>query len=58
MDQLAGARMLVVALDPELGQGILEGQLAQHARGVRVEDPGANASVGEVVRKQVRFREV
>jgi hypothetical protein len=57
-DDVAGATCVLVAIDPDLRQGSLDGQLAHHARGVRVEDACANAPVAEVIRKQVRFGQV
>jgi len=49
VDQPAGALGVRGIVDPDLGKRGVDRQLAGEARGVRVEDPCANAPVGEMV---------
>ena len=56
VDQVAGARGVGGIVDPYLGKRRLDRQLAREARGVRVEDPSANASIRQQIREEVRLR--
>jgi hypothetical protein len=49
VDQPAGALGVGGIDDPDLGKRGFDRQLAGEARGIRVEDAGANAPVGEMV---------
>jgi hypothetical protein len=57
-DHRLRAYRVVGIVDPDLRKGCIDGKLAREAGGVRVEDPGANASVGEEVEEEVSLRQV
>jgi len=58
VDQPAGALGVRGILHPDLGERGFDRQLAGEARGVRVEDAGANAPVGEEVGDKLRLGQV
>ena len=58
IDDVARARRVVGAIDPDLRQRRVERQLAGDAAGVRVEDARANAPVFEEVDEEVRLGEI
>jgi len=58
VDEAAGALGVRGIHDPDLGKGCLDRQLAGEARGVRVEDAGANAPFGEMVGEELRLGQV
>jgi hypothetical protein len=58
IDESAGAVRVGGIFDPHLGQRRVDRQLAGEARGVRVEDSNANASIREQVCEEVRLRQV
>jgi hypothetical protein len=58
IDEPAGALGVRGVLDPDLGKGCFDRQLAGEARGVRVEDSGANASFGELVGEELGLGQV
>lgn len=58
LDRLARPRDVEVALDPDLGQGSIDGKLARQARRVRIEDARGNLAGGEVVDEELGLGEV
>ncbi len=58
VDHQARARGVVGILDPELREREVDRNLARQARGVRVEDPGANAPGVEEICEEVGLRQV
>ena len=58
IDDVARARRVVGAIDPDLRQRRVERQLAGDARGVGVEDARANAPVFEEVDEEMRLGEI
>lgn len=58
VDERLGAPGLGILLDPHLRQRRLDRELAGEARGIRVEDAGANAAMAEQVDEELRLREV
>ena len=57
-DQLARPPGLGIVLDPDLRERRVDWQFARHARGIRVEDARANATMREQVQQELRFGKV
>jgi hypothetical protein len=58
IDQVPRAVRVGGIHDPHLRQRAIDRQLPGEARGVRVEDAHANASIREEIREEVRLRQV
>jgi hypothetical protein len=58
VDESASALGIRGIVDPDLGKGCLDRQLAGEARGVRVEDARANAPFGELIDEELRLGQV
>jgi hypothetical protein len=58
VDHRKRAGCVVGLLDPELREREVDRKLAREARGIRVEDPGANAPGCEQICEEVRLRQV
>jgi hypothetical protein len=58
VDQGERALGVVRPFDPELRQGGLDRNLAQDARGVRIEDARANAPIRKMAREEVGLGQV
>ena len=58
LDRLARARRIEVAIDPDLGQGSIDGKLARQARRVGIEDARGNLAGGEAVDEELGLGKV
>ena len=58
LDRLARARGVEVALDPDLRQGSIDGQLARQARRVGIEEARGDLAGGEVVDEELGLGKV
>ena len=58
VDHGARARRVVGILDPQLREREVDRELPREARGIRVEDPGANAPGCEEICEEVGLRQV
>ena len=58
VDDLARARRVAGAVDPDLGKRGVHRKLARDALGVRVENTRANAPAGEQVEEELRLGQV